>query len=200
MPTAPSRARSTSRCSTRGSSRSASSSPGTGNAAIRRTIPSADQPDMPGMVKGFDVATGELLWEYKQPAPWLGGLVATGGGLLFGGDINRRFRALDQESGEVLWETILDSRYHGRRDQLRGRRAAVCRRGDGRRDFGLLRDVRAHPGRTAGSSHRGQHDVRLHASLAGDTSGSRLLAHRATHRLYVLVDGMDLVGRSGGRP
>ena len=86
---------------------------GTGNAAIRRTIPSADQPEMPGMVKGFDVATGELLWEYKQPAPWLGGLVATGGGLLFGGDINRRFRALDQESGEVLWETILDSRVTG---------------------------------------------------------------------------------------
>ena len=29
---------------------------------------------------------------------------ATAGGLLFGGDINRRFRALDQETGEVLWE------------------------------------------------------------------------------------------------
>ena len=86
---------------------------GTGNAAIRRTIPSTDQPGTPGMVKGFDVATGELLWEYKQPAPWLGGLVATGGGLLFGGDLNRRFRALDQESGEVLWETILDSRITG---------------------------------------------------------------------------------------
>ena len=86
---------------------------GTGNAAIRRTIPSADQPEFPGMVKGFDVATGELLWEYKQAAPWLGGLVATGGGLLFGGDINRRFRALDQETGEVLWETILNSRITG---------------------------------------------------------------------------------------
>jgi alcohol dehydrogenase (cytochrome c) len=64
-------------------------------------------------VKGFDVSTGELLWEHKQHAPWLGGLVATGGGLLFGGDINRRFRALDQESGEVLWETILNSRVTG---------------------------------------------------------------------------------------
>ena len=86
---------------------------GTGNAAIRRTIPSQDQPELPGMVKGFDVATGELLWEYKQTAPWLGGLVTTGGGLLFGGDINRRFRALDQETGEVLWETILNSRITG---------------------------------------------------------------------------------------
>ena len=39
--------------------------------------------------------------------------MATGGGLLFGGDINRRFRALDQETGEVLWESILNSRITG---------------------------------------------------------------------------------------
>ncbi len=86
---------------------------GTGTGAIRRTIPSPDQPEIAGMVKGFSVATGELLWEHKQAAPWLGGLVSTGGGLLFGGDINRRFRALDQETGEVLWESILNSRITG---------------------------------------------------------------------------------------
>ena len=33
--------------------------------------------------------------------------------MLFGGDINRRFRALDQETGTVLWETILNSRITG---------------------------------------------------------------------------------------
>jgi len=86
---------------------------GAGNAAIRRTIRSPDQPGFPGMVKAFNVATGRLLWEYKQPAPWLGGLVATGGGLLFGGDINRRFRALDQQTGAILWETVLNSRITG---------------------------------------------------------------------------------------
>ncbi len=86
---------------------------GTGQASIRRTIASQDQGGLVGMVKAFEVATGDLLWEYKQPAPWLGGLVATGGGLLFGGDLNRRFRALDQETGEVLWETILNSRITG---------------------------------------------------------------------------------------
>ncbi len=86
---------------------------GSGQASIRRTIASPDQPELAGMVKGYDVATGRLLWEHKQPAPWLGGLVATGGGLLFGGDINRRFKALDQESGEVVWETILNSRITG---------------------------------------------------------------------------------------
>lgn len=86
---------------------------GRGSGAMRRTIPSPDQSGLTGMVKGYRVATGELLWEYKQAAPWLGGLVSTGGGLIFGGDINRRFRALDQETGEVLWQSILNSRITG---------------------------------------------------------------------------------------
>ena len=36
-------------------------------------------------------------------------LVATRGGLVFGGDVNGRFRAFDQETGEVLWEINLGS-------------------------------------------------------------------------------------------
>ena len=36
-------------------------------------------------------------------------LVATGGGLVFGGDHNGRFRAFDQTSGEILWEINLGS-------------------------------------------------------------------------------------------
>jgi alcohol dehydrogenase (cytochrome c) len=36
-------------------------------------------------------------------------LVATGGGLVFGGDVNGRFKAWDQETGEVLWEINLGS-------------------------------------------------------------------------------------------
>ena len=34
-------------------------------------------------------------------------LVTTGGGLVFGGDTNGRFRAFDQDTGAVLWETNL---------------------------------------------------------------------------------------------
>ena len=40
-------------------------------------------------------------------------LVATGGGLVFGGDINGRFRAHDDETGEVLWEINLGSPVSG---------------------------------------------------------------------------------------
>ncbi len=36
-------------------------------------------------------------------------LVATGGGLVFGGDVNGRFRAHDHETGDVLWEINLGS-------------------------------------------------------------------------------------------
>ena len=31
--------------------------------------------------------------------------MTTGGGLVFGGDVNGRFHAFDQKSGQVLWET-----------------------------------------------------------------------------------------------
>ena len=40
-------------------------------------------------------------------------LVATGGGLLFGGDAAGRFRAFDQQTGKVLWEVSLGSQVTG---------------------------------------------------------------------------------------
>ena len=66
----------------------------------------APDTDQLGTVRGINVETGEELWKYEQRAN-VTSLVATGGGLLFGGDVNRRFRAFDQETGDVLWETIL---------------------------------------------------------------------------------------------
>ena len=36
-------------------------------------------------------------------------LVATGGGLVFGGDASGRFKAFGQSTGEVLWEIKLGS-------------------------------------------------------------------------------------------
>ena len=40
-------------------------------------------------------------------------LVATGGGLVFGGDANGRFRAFDDRTGKVLWEMNLGSPVSG---------------------------------------------------------------------------------------
>jgi glucose dehydrogenase len=64
--------------------------------------------DNVGTVRAISVETGETKWVYEQRAATMS-LVATGGGLLFGGDTNGRFRAFDQETGEVLWEINLGS-------------------------------------------------------------------------------------------
>ncbi|MCY4077802.1 MAG: PQQ-binding-like beta-propeller repeat protein [Acidobacteria bacterium] len=68
--------------------------------------------DQVGAVHAISVETGEITWLYEQRAATMS-LVATGGGLVFGGDVNGRFRAFDQESGEVLWEINLGSPVSG---------------------------------------------------------------------------------------
>ena len=68
--------------------------------------------DQVGAVHAISVETGEIAWLYEQRAATMS-LVATGGGLVFGGDVNGRFRAFDQETGEVLWEINLGSPVSG---------------------------------------------------------------------------------------
>lgn len=68
--------------------------------------------DQLGTVQAISVETGETLWRYDQRAGTTS-LVATGGGLVFGGDANGRFRALDQTTGAVLWEINLGSAVTG---------------------------------------------------------------------------------------
>ena len=64
--------------------------------------------DQLGTVRAISAETGQTTWLHEQRAATLS-LVATGGGLVFGGDVNGRFRALDQETGDVLWEINLGS-------------------------------------------------------------------------------------------
>jgi alcohol dehydrogenase (cytochrome c) len=65
-----------------------------------------------GSVYAISVETGKTLWRYDQRAAVLS-LLSTAGGLVFGGDANGRFRALDQRTGRVLWETNLGSPVSG---------------------------------------------------------------------------------------
>ena len=78
--------------------------------AIREEI--APGTDQLGTVQAISAETGETVWRYEQRASATS-LVATGGGLIFGGDANGRFRALDQATGEVLWEINLGSAVTG---------------------------------------------------------------------------------------
>ena len=60
-----------------------------------------------GRVDAVSLSSGQTAWTHQQRAGMISGLVATGGGLVFGGDANRRFKALDAQTGDVLWETIV---------------------------------------------------------------------------------------------
>ncbi len=56
-------------------------------------------------VARIDMSTGEIHTFYKGNAQTNGAVVATAGGVVFWGDLSRRFFALDATSGKVLWQT-----------------------------------------------------------------------------------------------
>lgn len=78
--------------------------------AVRHQI--APGTDQVGTVQAISAETGDVTWVFEQRAATTS-LVATGGGLVFGGDGNGRFRALDHETGEMLWEINLGSAITG---------------------------------------------------------------------------------------
>jgi alcohol dehydrogenase (cytochrome c) len=55
----------------------------------------------------IDLSTGEMRVLHSQPQPANGSALVTAGDLVFWGDLNRRFRAFDADTGKVLWESIL---------------------------------------------------------------------------------------------
>jgi alcohol dehydrogenase (cytochrome c) len=68
--------------------------------------------DKVGAVWAISAETGHMAWKFEQRAGTLS-LVATGGGLVFGGDDNGRFKAFDDKTGKVVWETNLGSPVSG---------------------------------------------------------------------------------------
>jgi len=86
---------------------------GAGMGAARISIRAPENTESLGAVKAINVSTGEVLWEQFWPTIHTGGLVSTGGGLVFGGDYSRAFRAYDDTTGEVLWQSLLNSRISG---------------------------------------------------------------------------------------
>ena len=57
-----------------------------------------------GAVKALDAATGETKWTFKLQSPPWSGVLATAGGLVFGGTIEGNFFALDAATGKSKWQ------------------------------------------------------------------------------------------------
>jgi alcohol dehydrogenase (cytochrome c) len=55
----------------------------------------------------IDISTGEMKILHSQPQPGQGSALVTAGDLVFWGEMNRRLRAFDAESGKILWETVV---------------------------------------------------------------------------------------------
>ena len=104
-------------------------------------------------VWAISAETAVTAWTYEQRAATMS-LAVTAGGVVFVGDVNGRFRALDDETGEVLWEVNLGSPVSGFPVTPTGRRPAIRRGGHGprRQRLPLERDD---PGAT--SEQRQQH-------------------------------------------
>lgn len=105
-----------------------------------------------GQPEAIDVSTGKTLWRQDREAP-LYGMLTTGGGLLFAADANRRFYALDQWTGETLWQTILN----GASDM-----APISFAVDGRQFIAVL----APSGTQASATHVGRLGIRAAVGVA----------------------------------
>ena len=66
-----------------------------------------------GKVGAYHADTLEEVWSFQQRASLHTGTISTGGDLVFVGDLDRRFKAFDVNTGDVLWETRLGTSVQG---------------------------------------------------------------------------------------
>jgi alcohol dehydrogenase (cytochrome c) len=69
--------------------------------------PRADSDGRYGRVQAFDLVARKTKWVAAQRAPMTSGVLATAGGLVFAGGLDRVFSAYDSNDGKLLWSTRL---------------------------------------------------------------------------------------------
>ncbi len=70
--------------------------------------PRPDSDGRYGHLQAFNVETREMIWTERQRAPQSSGVLATAGGLVFAGALDRWLTAYDDTTGETLWQTRLN--------------------------------------------------------------------------------------------
>jgi alcohol dehydrogenase (cytochrome c) len=69
--------------------------------------PRPDSDGKYGRVEAVNMMTREVVWTERHRAPVSSGALDTAGGVIFNGSIDRFFRAYDDQTGKLLWETRL---------------------------------------------------------------------------------------------
>jgi PQQ-dependent dehydrogenase (methanol/ethanol family) len=76
---------------------------------VRWTVrPKAGTDGKYGRVEAINVETGKSTWVMRQRAPVTSGVLATAGGLVFAGGLDRVFSAYDAQTGTLLWSARLN--------------------------------------------------------------------------------------------
>ena len=57
-----------------------------------------------GNLTAVNYNTGKIAWQVKTEQPMIGGVLATGGGLVFTGQGNGLFQAFNSSTGELMWQ------------------------------------------------------------------------------------------------
>jgi alcohol dehydrogenase (cytochrome c) len=70
-------------------------------------LPRPDSDGRYGRVQAFDLIARKTRWIAAQRAPMTSGVLATAGGLVFAGGLDRMFSAYDTDDGKLLWSTRL---------------------------------------------------------------------------------------------
>jgi PQQ-dependent dehydrogenase (methanol/ethanol family) len=77
-----------------------------GERRVGGTRPGAKRDELTGLAK-INLETGEILRFNVGNNPSTGAVLATAGDVVFNGDVNRRLRAFDANTGAKLWEAIV---------------------------------------------------------------------------------------------